>query len=750
MPYFITDSADGCSGWATIKADGEIVGCHQTKAAAIKQMVAISLAEKIEPGGERALNNQLEVGDFVFWENAGQTEYGLITLVSTYGVVVDQIGGTFVATQDMPLAKISVYELVIDRLVGTERFVVKPFAPLHKLQMPERQEEQLDEESGLPDNYRPALAPDVPEGRACGNCFFFNENNLNEDGTKAWCERWDEFVDGGYYCNAWQSNEEERAIDVKVPAYMRAAARRGLEYVSEGKAGDGLKQQTINEARKMAAGEISDDKWIRMSAWIARHLGDLDSPEADPQNPNYPSAGVVAHLLWGSGPSKTKARAAMDFAQGVVERIRKEEDRHLPGKHNQKSHAGGRISGQLARSVLEKVRANGGLSVNMLSGNEPAAGYMVAKGADLGGIVSADDFYDETKIQGIISDYFKKNKSELSGSDNYLGIWHNTEDGQVYLDVSQNILDRTEAIVAGQIRDQISIWDVVNFEEIGTGGTGDIRTNRHSKNPGHFGNDGSRDRSTFSGTSQKDLDSKRQAAERIIRHLPGKHNQKNHAPGKSIFRQGSNSPQKIKELHDRIDPSQKSVYKAEQIVDQTNFDLLSKPVSPKLKDFDSPAEYSDAYDKYSKEHNKWALEQLTDINSDLGKQHLDGTKKGVENYVNDVTDSDWFIEKFGTSHPELGKPKVALSNAKSYSGQVSLTKKNGNYNYQLKLNRDFAKHENTILHEIAHHAVNISAKDKYEGHGINFRNAHIFIAENVIGKEYADTLTNAYKAEGLN
>lgn len=208
--------------------------------------------------------------------------------------------------------------------------------------------------------------------------------------------------------------------------------------------------------------------------------------------------------------------------------------RHLPGKHNQKSHGGGggRISSKLSQSVLEKVRANGGLSVNMLSGSEPTAGYMVAKGTDLGDIVSADDFYDEAKIQGILSSYFKKHKKELSGNDNYLGIWHNTEDGQVYLDVSQNILDRTEAIIAGQERNQISIWDVVNFEEIGTGGTGDIRTNRHSEDPGHFGNDGSRDRSTIGGTSQKNLASKREAAERIIRHLPGKHAQKTHGGGR--------------------------------------------------------------------------------------------------------------------------------------------------------------------------------------------------------------------------
>jgi len=168
----------------------------------------------------------------------------------------------------------------------------------------------------------------------------------------------------------------------------------------------------------------------------------------------------------------------------------------------------------------------------MLSGNEPTGGYMVAKGTDLGDIVSADDFYDETKISGILSNYFKKNKSELSGSDNYLGIWHNTEDGQVYLDVSQNILDRTEAIVAGQTRDQISIWDVVNFEEIGTGGTGDIRTNRHSEDSRHFRNDGSGDRSTINADSKTDLSRKREAAERIIRHLPGKHNQKSHGGGR--------------------------------------------------------------------------------------------------------------------------------------------------------------------------------------------------------------------------
>lgn len=55
MPYFITDQASGCSGWATVKDDGEVIGCHTTKQAAIDQMVAVSLAEGMEPGGERAV-----------------------------------------------------------------------------------------------------------------------------------------------------------------------------------------------------------------------------------------------------------------------------------------------------------------------------------------------------------------------------------------------------------------------------------------------------------------------------------------------------------------------------------------------------------------------------------------------------------------------------------------------------------------------------------------------------------------------
>jgi GNAT superfamily N-acetyltransferase len=106
---------------------------------------------------------------------------------------------------------------------------------------------------------------------------------------------------------------------------------------------------------------------------------------------------------------------------------------------------------------------------------------MVAKGKKFAAIVKADDFFDEDKGAEILSSYMKRHKAEFNNTNNYLGLWHNTDDGQVYLDVSENIKDEGEAISRGRDRDQISIWDVANFKEIETGGTGGIEKTRSSR-----------------------------------------------------------------------------------------------------------------------------------------------------------------------------------------------------------------------------------------------------------------------------
>jgi HK97 family phage prohead protease len=317
VPYYITEQSEECPAWAVEKEDGELIACHDSKDSAIAQAIAISLAEDTEFVGERAAVGQLKVGDYVSWNKRNPNILGRVVMV------------------EGELAALEIFELEDEVYHSTNRLMIMNVFKLQSVQKPELiaaeiEEAEEDEDEGeqnLPDNYRPALASDVPEGRACGNCFFFNEERLNEDGDKAWCEKWDAFVEGGNYCNAWEPAEEEteaRDVNLTPPAYMRAAARRGLEYYSEGLAGDGLVDRTVREARAMAAGNVTADKWVRIAAWIARHLGDLDSPDANPSSENYPSAGVVAHLLWGSGPSKGSARRTMDYAKGVVARLEEE------------------------------------------------------------------------------------------------------------------------------------------------------------------------------------------------------------------------------------------------------------------------------------------------------------------------------------------------------------------------------------------------------------------------------------------
>jgi HK97 family phage prohead protease len=172
MPYFITDQADGCSGWATVKDDGEVMGCHDTKQAAIDQAVAIALAEDSEFVGERS--------------------------------------------------------------------------------------------------------------------------------------------------------DEARQVDTSPPDYVREAAAQGLEFHADGLSGDGVVERTIREARLMADGQVSEDKAIRVAAWAARHEVDLEADGARPDEDGYPTAGAVAHLLWGI-PTGAQYQDARAFWDNLAERIREQE-----------------------------------------------------------------------------------------------------------------------------------------------------------------------------------------------------------------------------------------------------------------------------------------------------------------------------------------------------------------------------------------------------------------------------------------
>lgn len=121
--------------------------------------------------------------------------------------------------------------------------------------------------------------------------------------------------------------DEERAV-YEVPDYIRNAAARGLSFVEDGRAGDGLQAQTISEARELAAGRADTDKVIRMAAWIRRHRGDWEGvpQNEDSDNDDFPGPGAVAGFLWGV---ETTDRDATDRVLSWADALIAAEDREI-------------------------------------------------------------------------------------------------------------------------------------------------------------------------------------------------------------------------------------------------------------------------------------------------------------------------------------------------------------------------------------------------------------------------------------
>lgn len=279
MPYFISDQQTDCDGWATIKDDGSgpvTIGCHASKQDAVDQMVAVSLAEDMPPGGERDLSGPA-------------------------AIVVD-IDGTLIAANGDPIENVVAF---VDEYTGAVLIVTA--------RMEARRDETIAQLDAIGVDYellemRSNRTPEVAYKAAVMRNLFAKYNVElaieNNPDVRA------EYARIGVTVLAPSGVDPQelpqmlqRAVDLSLPAYIVAAAERGLAYYADGLAGDGVVDRTIREARLMASGEVSEDKVIRTSAWIARHMVDLDAPaNNDPTLDAYPGPGAVAFFLWGVDP----------------------------------------------------------------------------------------------------------------------------------------------------------------------------------------------------------------------------------------------------------------------------------------------------------------------------------------------------------------------------------------------------------------------------------------------------------------
>jgi hypothetical protein len=99
-----------------------------------------------------------------------------------------------------------------------------------------------------------------------------------------------------------ENRTKSESTDLRPTEQMANLARRGLELRREH--GRGGTQIGVQRASDISNREnLSANTVKRMVSFFARHRVDLDAPAADPDHEDYPSAGVIAWMLWGGDPN---------------------------------------------------------------------------------------------------------------------------------------------------------------------------------------------------------------------------------------------------------------------------------------------------------------------------------------------------------------------------------------------------------------------------------------------------------------
>jgi hypothetical protein len=129
-------------------------------------------------------------------------------------------------------------------------------------------------------------------------------------------------------CEGSKAAGEDKAIadvDLEPTEEMAALAERGLRLREEyGRGGTEVGVARARDIKNRA--NLSPETVGRMANFFGRHRVDLDAPAADPGHEDYPSAGVIAWLLWGGDPADPDGAGAA-WAERKMDELERAEEK---------------------------------------------------------------------------------------------------------------------------------------------------------------------------------------------------------------------------------------------------------------------------------------------------------------------------------------------------------------------------------------------------------------------------------------
>ena len=368
MPYSIVRDHEDCDGFGVVKDDdNKLMGCHDSREKAKKQITALNIAES-ESGGYRQADPDNDIYKTAEEAEAKAKEIGC---VGSHTHTIDGV------VYFMPCEKMSDYEEITgmkhtseDDYTLTKRQESEP-AP-KKDQIEGSKTNKPGSASGKSGSIK------FSEGTEKSIATIVENHNeeINSKGMATWRRLRTNTAKAvvrrgfgafsvshrpGVSRNAWglarlkafayllkndrpknpkyvgdndllpeahpkhtkKKDKEKNSFrhDIKVPAFIKNNAARGLENLQF--AGQGLTEKTKREARMMRDGDVSHDKALRMAAWFARHVTDLEGEGAKEflaGETDRMSPGQVAWLLWGGSLAAATRMDAMRWAERQVAR----------------------------------------------------------------------------------------------------------------------------------------------------------------------------------------------------------------------------------------------------------------------------------------------------------------------------------------------------------------------------------------------------------------------------------------------